>query len=369
MDRYYTIMLVPDREKGVRSIRIPRVVFRSIIFLSLALVTFVGIFIYDYFKVLRQVYENKYLTIENRQLKEQIQLFQMKINTLTSDIERINTFSKKLRVITGIDDHDLSQTIAPPPLQDEEAPTNTTKENDAPIKNEEKTQTNVRQQFYQKIDQIKDFDKAEEFVNLKNLYEQKIATQFGLSTGYNYTKEWSDLTKQSFQLASKYAEFDYKFSVVKDYVNNLESQIHQLDQFLLDRESFVRSTPTLMPTKGWITSYYGPRLSPTSFRMRMHEGLDIGGRPGTPIMAPADGRIAYSGVKPGFGNFIQIDHGYGVESFFAHNRDLYVKSGQLVRRGDLIASVGNTGASTGPHLHYEIRVNGTPVDPLYYILD
>lgn len=369
MDRYYTIMLVPDREKGVRSIRIPRIVFRSIIFLALALFSFIGIFIYDYFKVLRQVYENKYLTIENRQLKEQIQLFQMKINTLTSDIERINTFSKKLRVITGIDDHDLTQTIAPPIEQTEQTPTNQTNETDAPIPNDEKSQSNVREQFYQNLDKLKDIDKSEEYNNLKNLYEQKIATQFGLSSGYTYTKEWSELTKQSFQLASRYAEFDYKFSIVKDYVNNLESQIHKLDQFLLDRESFVKSTPTLMPTKGWITSYYGPRLSPTSFRMRMHEGLDIGARPGTPIMAPADGRIAYSGVKPGFGNFIQIDHGYGVESFFAHNRDLYVKSGQQIRRGDLIASVGNTGASTGPHLHYEIRVNGTPVDPLYYILD
>lgn len=372
MDRYYTIMLVPDREKGVRSIRVPRIVFRSILFISLALVTFVGIFIYDYFKVLRQVYENKYLTIENRQLKEQIQLFQMKINTLTTDIERINTFSKKLRVITGVDDHDMTESIAPLDPNGEPA-VNKSNENDPPLNGngeKKKDQTSTNGNFlYPDLKKLDDIQNVEEFQNLKNLYEQKIATQFGLSSGYSYTKEWSDLTKQSFQLAGKFAEFDYKFSVVKNYVNNLEIQVHQLDQFLIDRDSFIRSTPTLLPTRGWITSYYGPRFSPTSFRMRMHEGLDIGGRPGTPIMAPADGRIAYAGVKPGFGNFVQIDHGYGVESFFAHSRDLMVKSGQVVRRGDMIATVGNTGASTGPHLHYEIRVNGTPVDPLYYILD
>lgn len=73
-----------------------------------------------------------------------------------------------------------------------------------------------------------------------------------------------------------------------------------------------------MPTKGWITSYYGPRISPTSKRLKMHEGIDIGAKSNTPIIAPADGIISYSGTKPGFGNYIQIDHGYGIETVFAH---------------------------------------------------
>ena len=101
----------------------------------------------------------------------------------------------------------------------------------------------------------------------------------------------------------------------------------------------------------------------------MHEGLDIGAKPGTPIIAPADGRVLYAGIKPGFGKFVHIDHGYGVETFYAHNKNLFVKKGNAVKRGRKIASVGSTGSSTGPHLHYEIRVNGTPIDPLYYILD
>ena len=101
----------------------------------------------------------------------------------------------------------------------------------------------------------------------------------------------------------------------------------------------------------------------------MHEGIDIGADPGTPIVATADGRVIFSGSKPGFGNIVHIDHGYGIESFYAHAKKVFAKIGTTVRRGDPVAAIGNTGSSTGPHLHYEIRVNGTPVDPLYYILD
>ncbi|MCF8058507.1 MAG: M23 family metallopeptidase [Bacteriovoracaceae bacterium] len=369
MDRYFTIMVVPEREKGVKSFRIPRVVFHAALFFIVIFVVLLGILTYDYWKILRQVYENKHLTIENRQLKEQVQLFQMKLNTLTEDLERIHTFEKKLRIITGIEEADLTQSIKGLSTEDE-YPLNETDEQDPEIpKKEEEKKKDKQTKIFENLDQLKTFTEAPEYQNLQDLYEKKIATIFGLQTSYSYTKEWGELTKQSFSLASDFAEFDYKFSTVKGFVQNLEVNIHKLDQFLLDKDSFLRSTPTLLPTKGWLTSYYGPRISPTSKRLRMHEGVDIGARSGTPIVAAADGRITFAGKKPGFGNFVQIDHGYGVETFYAHAKGLFTKKGQVVKRGDLIASIGNTGASTGPHLHYEIRVNGTPVDPLYFVLD
>jgi murein DD-endopeptidase MepM/ murein hydrolase activator NlpD len=101
----------------------------------------------------------------------------------------------------------------------------------------------------------------------------------------------------------------------------------------------------------------------------MHEGLDIGSEIGKQIIAPADGLITFSGHKAGFGNFLELDHGYGIETVYAHADKLLVRKGERIKRGALIAKVGNTGYSTGPHLHYEVRVNGTPVDPMYYILD
>ncbi len=371
MDRYFTIMIVPEREKGVRSFRIPQVFFHAFLFLLIATLTLLGIFAYDYWKILREIHKNKHLTIENRQLKEQIQLFQMKINSLTDDLERIHTFEKKLRIITGLENVDMTRKLKNKTELNQPGtfPKNKSGEKDAELDQDKTTQLKPTKSLFKNLQSLKDFDKAKQYKSLKNLYEQKIATRFGLRTSYSYTKEWDQLTKQSFGLAANYAEFDYKFSVVKDFTRNLEVNIHRLDSYLLDKDSFLRSTPTLLPTKGWITSYYGPRLSPTSKRLRMHEGLDIGAKPGTPIVAPADGRVAFAGIKPGFGKFVQLDHGYGIETFYAHAKNLFVKRGQVIERGALVASIGNTGSSTGPHLHYEIRVNGTPVDPLYFVLD
>ncbi|MFP5459091.1 MAG: hypothetical protein ACLGG7_10180, partial [Bacteriovoracia bacterium] len=104
MNNYYTLMIIPEKEKGVKSFKIPALFFRSIAFFIVMLMLLVGILAYDYWKILQQVYENKHLGLENRQLKEQVQLFQMKMNTLADDLKRINTFERKLRVITGLEE-------------------------------------------------------------------------------------------------------------------------------------------------------------------------------------------------------------------------------------------------------------------------
>jgi murein DD-endopeptidase MepM/ murein hydrolase activator NlpD len=367
LSQFYTIMVIPEKEKGVKSFRIPKVVFNSFIFILVVFLAVLGILSYDYVKILRQVYENRHLSIENRQLKEQIQLFNMKLNTITDDIERIQQFEKKLRVITGYEQYDLTTPVK----------INHDMENhdhDMPEKQERKPNSiDLTPEAVTPIEKIKQGStvimESEEFADIRDLYERKIATNFGLITGYSYTKEWNNLLKQSFKLAKNFALFDYKYNYLRKAASSLETRVNNLDQFLLDRESFLRSTPTLIPARGWITSYYGPRMSHYSKRVKMHEGLDVGAPIGTPIVAPADGVVKIAGNNAGFGLYVEIDHGYGIETIYAHNSRLVVKKGQKVKRGDMIARLGNTGLSTGPHLHYEVRVNGTPVDPLYYILD
>ncbi len=373
MNRYYTVLFVPEREKGVRSFRLPRLVAFALAFFTFIGLLSIGILTYDYLKILQQVYRNKHLSIENRQLKEQIQLFQMKINALTEDLERVRVFEEKLKIITGLDIANLTTPLVPNSDQIPSPSESHDSEIDSKMKppsnqKEVPPQTND-QTLLHKIQSDESIDQEPDYINLKNLYEQKIASEFGQQSSYTYTKEWTELSKQSFSLASQYALFDYKYNSLKNVVRKLESDINELDQSLLDRESFLRSTPSLMPSKGWITSYYGPRLSPTAHRIKMHEGLDIGANQGRSILATADGVITYSGEKAGFGNFVNIDHGYGIETVYAHAQRLIAKKGQVVKRGDVIATVGNTGYSTGPHVHYEVRVNETPVDPLYFILD
>lgn len=371
MSRFYTIMIIPEREKGVRSFKVPRVIFNGIIFIIFLVIAVAGILSYDYIKILKQVYENRHLSIENRQLKEQIQLFNMKLNTITEDMERVQLFEKKLKVITGYEDFDLKSPVK------ENTETNTLEEHDGHDHSRKdtyvpppKAQDNpLYITDFKKVFSEDEIVNKQEYIDIKNLYERRIATNFGLITGYSYTKEWNSLIKQSLGLADIFAKFDFKFSTLRTVAKELETSINKLDQFLIDRESLLRSTPSLLPSRGWITSYYGPRVSHYSKRVKMHEGLDVGAPIGTPVIAPADGIIKVAGKNPGFGYYVEIDHGYGVETLYAHNSKLHVKKGQLVKRGDLIARVGNTGLSTGPHLHYEVRVNGTPVDPLYYILD
>ncbi len=371
LDRYYTLMIIPEKNKEVRSIKIPRLLFKSLVFLFVTFVILLGILTYDYWNVLSQVYENKHLLVENRQLKEQVQLFQMKLNSITEDLERINVFERKLRAITGLEAIKAT-TVDAGSLKESMVSGKISSIGIAEPDRDYSPGSMIKvfkSEPKKAVEKLAQFEEDNKYQETKKLYEEKIANSFGLNNNYGYAKEWSFLTRQSLSMASLYAEFDYKYEVVVGFLKEVEVHVHDLDQHLLDKESFLHSTPTLMPANGHLTSNYGPRMSPYAGRIKMHEGLDIGAPIGTAIVAPADGVITFSGPKPGFGNFVQIDHGYGVETIFGHASSLSVKKGQKVNRGDRIATVGNTGYSTGPHVHYEVRVNGTPVDPLYYVLN
>lgn len=114
------------------------------------------------------------------------------------------------------------------------------------------------------------------------------------------------------------------------------------------------------PTIGWLTSSFGVRDGV------MHKGIDLAANLGTPVEAALDGKVSFSGILKGYGKVVKVNHGNGMETIYAHCNKLYVNSGEEVKRGDHIADVGSTGDSTGPHLHFEVKINGNPVDPLKY---
>ncbi|MBW2107218.1 MAG: peptidoglycan DD-metalloendopeptidase family protein [Deltaproteobacteria bacterium] len=143
----------------------------------------------------------------------------------------------------------------------------------------------------------------------------------------------------------------------------------ELRDYLQDQKSLLASTPSIRPTTGWISSGFGYRTSPFTGRREFHRGLDIATREGTPVVAPADGVVTFVGRKGGLGNLVVIDHGYGKVTRFGHLKKWLVRRGTHVKRGDKIGLVGNSGRSTAPHLHYEVHVNGLPVNPLKYILN
>lgn len=127
-------------------------------------------------------------------------------------------------------------------------------------------------------------------------------------------------------------------------------------------------TPSIQPSPGWIISPFGFRRDPLVGELRMHEGIDIAGPEGTIIVASANGTASFVGYRSNYGLCLEIEHGYGVSTRYAHCSMIKVEQGQTVVRGQLVALVGQTGRATGPHLHYEVVVNGQPVDPQEYIL-
>lgn len=148
-----------------------------------------------------------------------------------------------------------------------------------------------------------------------------------------------------------------------------QKSLKELHDKLISRRDLLNSTPSIRPAYGYETSRFGYRVSPFTGHKQFHEGLDIANRRGSPVIAPANGLVVFAGRKGGFGNLIIIDHGHGITTRYGHLSKALVKVGQHVKRGEKIAEIGNTGRSTGPHLHYEVRLNGVPVNPKRYILN
>lgn len=327
-----TLFIVSNDAGHTRKIVLPASWVKAAALIGAVLILSFSAAVVDYFGLLLQTSENKRLRAENAMLEKQFQVVEGKVAALETSLERVKTFTTKLKLITNIDGEDRSLKLAmgatPPPNQ--------------PV-----------EEFNQPIDQranVADLEKeGEEFDEQPPLNEQigELAVQGG--------KDYQSL---AIRIENSIKESNLR-----------EQSVLDLWETLSERQSLLNATPNIRPAKGWFTSKFGYRVSPFTGRPALHTGLDIAAAPGSPVYAPADGIVTFAGYDEGYGKMITVDHGYGVSTRFGHNAQIYVQVGQKVSRWDVIASVGNTGRSTGPHLHYEVRVNGVPRDPAIYILD
>ncbi|MEM1216385.1 MAG: peptidoglycan DD-metalloendopeptidase family protein, partial [Bacteroidota bacterium] len=187
----------------------------------------------------------------------------------------------------------------------------------------------------------------------------------------------------------KYGEFDIYgsagelMSSLQQRIDRLKHQVtvqsRSLDTIInmaKDKEAYLAAMPTIKPVRSDLLarslltlSGFGPRLHPVFKVMKMHNGIDFTAATGTPIVATGNGRVKRTGRAGGYGKLVVIDHGYGYETYYAHMSKIDVRVGQKVERGEQIGRVGNTGTSTGPHCHYEVRKNGKPLDPINFVMD
>lgn len=148
-----------------------------------------------------------------------------------------------------------------------------------------------------------------------------------------------------------------------------EVRQQELLRTMRENRGVLSAMPSIWPVAGFVSSSFGGRSSPFGNGPQFHKGLDISARVGTPIIAPADGTVILSGHDGAYGNSVELDHGGGIVTKYAHMQRASVKNGQWVKRGEILGYVGMTGRTTGPHLHYEVRLNGVPMNPMRYILD
>ena len=146
------------------------------------------------------------------------------------------------------------------------------------------------------------------------------------------------------------------------------AQLEVIERVLLEEHREANRSLAGKPVlKSWISSNFGMRTDPVTGKRAWHNGIDIASREGAPVIAMAPGVVTFAGTKPGYGKVVDIDHGGGLKTRYAHQRELSVETGLFVRKGQQIGEVGSTGRSTGPHVHYEIHKNGRSIDPAQFV--
>jgi murein DD-endopeptidase MepM/ murein hydrolase activator NlpD len=155
---------------------------------------------------------------------------------------------------------------------------------------------------------------------------------------------------------------------LQDQLSSREQQLGVLENLILTRELNKQVYPEGRPVQeGFISSYFGSRADPFTGYMAQHKGLDFAGSEGSAVSAVAAGLVVFAGERQGYGQMVEINHGNGLATRYAHNEKLLVKQGDMVRKGQEVALLGSTGHSTGPHLHFEVLKNGAQVDPLRFL--
>lgn len=231
--------------------------------------------------------------------------------------------------------------------------------------------------IHQEIDRIeREISSLNIFIDSLEIHDKKLRTFASLkpidddvrNMGVGGYASHYDSSRLSTEVRNELASLS---QILDNLVARSRLQKESYDMLLIhfEEKRYLRDhTPSIIPVQGWFISGFGYRIDPFTGQIKMHEGLDIAAPPGTPIIAPADGIVKSVGNRGGFGLTLKIDHGYGFSTLYAHCQRIKVTVGTKIKRGDIIAYVGNTGKSTGPHLHYEVRISQVPVDPINYIL-
>ena len=299
------IVIVPTDDSHIRNFRIPNVLIKLAVTLIICIVLGIGFVIWEYSN--KVIDENRLtqLEIENKILESKVRSFKEKVSYLQLAMSKYSEFDRKIRLLV-----------------------------DLPEEEQDVRRAGVGGPFVP--------DSLFEALNSLDVE--------GASAVKSVEQDVEQLIREV-----KFQEISFK-NIIKSI---------EIKQNLWDH------TPSIRPVAkdlGLKVSGFGMRKDPFTGKLRMHDGIDFAARRGTPIFATADGKVVAASKRAGYGLTVQLDHGYGYSTLYAHCSIIKVKTGDKVKRGQIIALVGNTGRSTGPHVHYEVRVTNRAVNPEKYIL-
>ncbi len=382
-NKFFTIMVVPEKTQKVKKFVLPNYLVRGFVTALVFFALLAIIMVLDYANVMNQITENKRLKVENRQLRQSVQVIKDKISTMENTLDRLKTFSTKLKIITNIEEPASSMLTpsqapipAPPVLQQQDTnqiPTPPSKKDETDSTSINPPTDNISSSGIE-TDTDEDFQNFNQSNSIANDPDAMRARRKSLvasmmrSTSDSTALTLTDADNSAF-VKKEFEKIENVYTSVNDFATQMENEIQYILEKVTEKRSLILGTPTRLPTLGYITSDYGVRISPYDNRRKMHEGIDIANRYGADVISPANGLVQFSGDRAGYGKVVVIDHGNGIETYFAHLSRSFVKHGDKIKRGQRLGSVGNSGHSTGPHVHYEVRANGLPVDPCWYILD
>ncbi len=310
----FTLMVVPDRAGTPKRYRIAK----SWIYVGLT--TFVMAFIgvgsatYHYTAVVGTAAEARALREENLGLRSELRLVEEKVAHFTTSLERVERMDAKLRMLTQVSDPERNLAIGP-------------------VSGGGKDPIDAQSPLLAR-------------------------GSAALPVGLDAIATDSDIELLHAKLENLAAD-----------ARREEASLAELQEYFEDQKTLLAAMPSVWPARGWVTSGFGTRADPFTADRSMHKGLDVAAEAGTRVKAPADGTVVFAGTHGAYGNVVVIDHGFGMNTRYGHLSEIFVKVGDKLPRGQVFAAIGNTGRSTGPHLHYEVRVNGIPQDPRKFILD
>lgn len=328
----FTFLVTSNRRGKTQSYTISSGWLKTLFSFGLVVIVIVVAMVVDYLGLLLQEGETKRLRAENIQLTKQFEVVENKVHSLEGSLDRLKSMTTKIKLITNIDSEEralrLSMGKLPKPGQ--------------PVASQDVIGNESGHSDYDDRLEGEVFHKP----SVPNIRKNELAR----------------LRNKNYAILSVRAEQALKESKL------VEQGVIQLQQVLSEKQSLLDATPNMKPVKGWVAANFGYRIDRLTGRPNLNNGIDLAASAGTPVYAPANGKVALVTYDPQFGKVVELDHSYGVKTKYAHNSQVFVEVGQIVQRGDVIAAVGNTGRTPVAMLHYEVRVHGVPVDPMNYIL-